>query len=107
MKITNQRRRHLRRNTSSRGLVILGKDNTLKVTIGDLSVLGARLLFDVPEDMPVKFHFIDLDTGKAHESEIVWRTATELGLFIVRSVVLDGTTPRDLGFLRTIWIEKA
>lgn len=52
-------------------------------------------------------YLIDLGQGKAYEATIVWRGSGEAGLRFSQTIVLDGTTPKDMKHLRDIWLRSA
>jgi len=102
------KRRRRRRKAGSRGLLV-HRDwrEPVPGTITDLTDNGARVSFETDRRLPERVFLIDLDQGKAHEADVVWRSAREAGLQFVCSVVLDATTPSEMKHLRELWLREA
>lgn len=103
-----ENRWYRRRKAIARGrLVLMHTSETISVTIRDLSDSGARVAVPDGCKVPAEAYLIELESGKAHEAAVVWRRSREIGLDFRRSLVLDATTPRDLSYLRQVWMREA
>jgi len=89
-------------------LVHGGANFTIDCSVRDMTDQGARvrLAGDVP--LPEQVWLIVVNTGKAHEADVAWRTDREVGLRFLNEVDLTQTHGPGGGHpLRRIWLEAA
>lgn len=73
--------------------------------IRDLSPAGARLATKAGMVLPKRFHLLDLKNGRAYDSEIVWRNATQTGVKFHDTIVLSELAGSKLDYLKRIYVE--
>lgn len=73
--------------------------------IRDLSSSGARLGIRGATVLPKYFYLLDLRNGTAHESEVVWRNATQTGVRFHGALALADLTDPKLRYLRNLYVE--
>ena len=89
------------------GKVVFGEtDLTVDCLIRDLSRTGAKVKLAGVLPLPPDVYLLELKSGMAFESRIVWRRLPEIGLqFINAHKLSDAVDPRILR-LKRIWIES-
>ena len=73
-------RRLLRRDTSLRGEIVLGRDNFIRCVVRNISASGAKLDVDAGALLPSAFQLRASDLGLDTRVKTVWRTGTEMGV---------------------------
>ena len=68
--------------------------------IRDLSEGGARVVVTIGIAVPHNVVLIDMKTGTAYESEVVWAKASEFGLKFLAKHSMKGTLPAQLQYPR-------
>jgi hypothetical protein len=98
--------RPARKRTYLKGLLVYG-DNlfTLDCAIQDLSDGGAKITINKQQSLPVDVFLIVVKKGVVHKAKIVWQKYPARGLKFSETYSLDEPLPKDLQFLRRLWID--
>jgi len=75
----------------------------LDCIIRDISNAGARIELPAGRVVPNHLVLIDMRNGNAHEGEVKWQTAPQLGMAFVRSFTLDGPVAPEDSYLKRLW----
>jgi hypothetical protein len=79
-----ERREHTRRRALKAGKAVYGDFRyTIDCIVRDLTPKGVRLKSDHAQEIPNDFFFYDLSDGSLQRSEVIWRTANEIGVQFV------------------------
>ena len=95
-----------RKRTYLKGLLVYG-DNlfTLDCAIQDLSNGGAKITLNKQQSLPADVFLIVVKKGIVHKAKIVWQKYPARGLKFLETYALNGPMPKDLQFLRRLWID--
>lgn len=95
-----------RKRTYLKGLLVYG-DNlfTLDCAIQDLSDGGAKITISKQQSLPADVFLIVVKQGLVHKAKIVWQKYPVRGLKFSETYALNGPLPKDLQFLRRLWID--
>lgn len=77
---------------------------TPNCTIREISQTGARIKMPIADVHANDVYLIDIKKGVAYEAHVMWRTKSECGLRFGAHYDLNDP-PRELAYLRRIWIE--
>jgi hypothetical protein len=98
--------RAARKRTYLKGLLVYGNNLfTLDCAIQDLSVGGAKIILNKNQALPADVYLIVVKQGVVHHATVVWQKFPARGLKFSETYALDGPLPKDLQFLRRLWID--
>lgn len=95
-----------RKRTFMTGLLVHGDGAfTAPCTIRDISEGGAKIILDRRRPLPGDVFLIVVKYGVAHLAKIAWLDFPARGLQFARTYPLSADLPKELKFLRQLWID--
>src|SRR5579859_2632888 len=90
------------------GLIVYGHGAfTCDCKFRNLSAGGARIILKNAAALPARFHLINVRDGIAHESRLVWKKGSELGVRFENTFSLSAKPDFFFQRLRKLWLAKA
>jgi hypothetical protein len=95
-----------RKRTFMTGLLVHGDGAfTAPCTIRDISEGGAKIILDRRRPLPGDVYLIAVKHGVAHLAKVVWLDFPARGLQFARTYPLGADVPKELTFLRQLWVD--
>ena len=95
-----------RRKSRFRATMVHGAHHaTLSCLVVDISETGARIRTDSADDLPVNFYVICHAERSAMAVEMIWRSASEIGVRLKSKSSLEGKLTSELAAVYQAWGE--
>ena len=102
-----ERRASPRRKTRFKATIVFGAErSTTTCVVKDLSDHGARLKFDLVDEVPTSFHLIWVAERAVLEVEAVWRSNGEMGVRFLSKHDTQGRLSSELAAVCRAWEQR-